>query len=299
MSSRMILRGATRRFGDIRALDGLDLTLHAGEWVGLVGPNGAGKTTLLRALCGLERLDAGEIAMDAAPLRRRLPAVDRRRIAIVPQDIALYGRLTARENLTFFGKLNGLRRSTLEDRVAWALAWTGLEERADDQVRMLSGGMRRCLNIGCSVLHRPGVLLLDEPTVGVDVAGRARIGRMLRSLRDGGTTLLQSSHQLRELQAAADRALVMHNGRIHTSLSAADRSERAVRLTLDRDPNGLDFGEGFRRDGRVVAGPLDNVSRDLPVLLQRIDAAGVGVEEVRVEPPQLEDVLARLTRSPA
>ncbi|NJL27997.1 MAG: ABC transporter ATP-binding protein [Thermoanaerobaculia bacterium] len=166
---------AARRYGEVAALCGVDLQLERGEWLGLLGPNGAGKTTLVRAIAGRVRLDRGEIALFG------------QRLGVVPQEIALYPALTARENLVTFGSLHGLGRRELTLRIAWALAWTGLAERADEPVRGFSGGMKRRLNIAASVLHRPDVLLLDEPTVGVDPQSRERIWQMLAELRRGGT----------------------------------------------------------------------------------------------------------------
>jgi ABC-2 type transport system ATP-binding protein len=299
VAARLSLRRGRRRLGGVQALEDLTFTLQPGEWVGVVGPNGAGKTTLLRVLCGLERLDEGEVALGDGPGRRRLGARDRRRIGVVPQDVALYPLLTARENLRLFGRLNGLRGRPLDERVDWALAWTGLEDRRDARVRTLSGGMKRCLNIACSVLHRPDVLLLDEPTVGVDLQGLERITAMLRSLRDAGTSLLQSSHQLRQVQSTCDRTVVMYRGRLLASLRAngADvvGGGRTVRVTLDRDANGLALGAGFTVRGRRIEGSLGDVARQLPALLRSIEGQGHAVDTIRVEPPQLEDLLHRLT----
>ncbi len=296
------VQGARRHFGATHALEHVSFELQPGEWVGLVGSNGAGKTTLIRAVAGLETLDAGAIEFPAggeggAP-----------HVGVVPQEIALYPLLTPRENLQIFGRLNGLKGATLRERVDWALAFTGLEDRADDRVGEFSGGMKRRLNIACSVLHRPGVVLLDEPTVGVDPPGRERIWRMLRSLCAEGAALIQSTHQLDEVQAVCDRILLMNAGRLVASVRAegfahgALGGARRLRLVLDRELDGqCDLGPGCRVEGRVVEGMMEDVSRELPALLARLAQCEVGVQDVRVESPRLEDVFAELTgwRRPA
>jgi len=186
----------------VKALDGVSLELREGELLGLLGPNGAGKTTLVRAIAGRVRLDAGTITIDSGAL------------GVVPQEIALYPALTARENLEAFGELNGLRGPTLRERVGWALEWTALAERTKDPVRTFSGGMRRRLNIACGILHRPRVILLDEPTVGVDPQSRERIHDMLDALRADGHTLLLTTHQLDEAEARCSRIVIVDHGRV-------------------------------------------------------------------------------------
>ena len=296
MAPSLQVHDAKRSFGRSRALEHVTFELERGEWVGLVGSNGAGKTTLIRAIAGLERLDAGSIEFPDHEPGQPSP------VGVVPQEIALYPLLTPRENLSVFGRLNGLRRKVLRERVAWALAFTGLEDRADDRVGTFSGGMKRRLNIACSVLHRPRVVLLDEPTVGVDPPGRERIWRMLRSLCDDGASLIQSTHQLDEVQAVCDRILLMNAGRLVASVRAEGFGQgglggaRRLRLVLDRElGDACDLGPTCRVEGRVVEGVLDDVSRDLPLLLARLARMGVRVQDVRVESPRLEDVFAELT----
>ena len=177
------VRELTKQFGDVRALDGLSFSLETGEWAALLGPNGAGKTTLMRCVAGLCTPDSGEVE-----LRAQAGAVSG--LGIVPQEIALYPKLSARENLEIFGRINGLWRGELRRQVDWALEWTRLETRADDLVGTFSGGMQRRLNIACGVLHGPELVLLDEPTVGVDPQARGLIWEMLAGLQSRGTTLL-------------------------------------------------------------------------------------------------------------
>ena len=166
------ITSARKRFGDVAALDGATLSLREGELLALLGPNGAGKTTLIRAIAGRVALDEGEIRLFGKPIegRRTSPG-----LGIVPQELAVYPLLSARENLEAFGRLQGLSRSDLAGRVKWALTVAALDDRMHEPVKQSSGGMKRRLNIACGVLHRPRVVLLDEPTVGVDPQSRERI----------------------------------------------------------------------------------------------------------------------------
>jgi ABC-type Na+ transport system ATPase subunit NatA len=178
----------------------VSLSLGEGELLGLLGPNGAGKTTLIRAIAGRVRLDGGTISLYGHTLEPERPRPD---LGVVPQENALYPLLTARENLETFGQLNGLDGKRLRERVAWALEWSGLAERARSPVRTFSGGMKRRLNLACGVLHEPKLVLLDEPTVGVDPQSRESIYDMLGALRARGTSLLLTTHYLEERKPAA------------------------------------------------------------------------------------------------
>ncbi|MEE4184316.1 MAG: ABC transporter ATP-binding protein, partial [Gammaproteobacteria bacterium] len=190
------LAGARCTLGQRQALDGVDLSVNAGELVALLGPNGAGKTTLLRACSGRIRLSAG-----TARVAGRNPATDpaaRRALGIVPQNIALYPQLAAQDNLSVFAQLAGLRGAARRAAVARALQRAGLQARAGELVKNLSGGMQRRLNIVAGALHEPRLLLLDEPTVGVDPAARESIHALLEKLRADGMGLLLTTHDLEQ-----------------------------------------------------------------------------------------------------
>jgi len=194
----LAVSGARKKFGDVTALDGATFALREGELLALLGPNGAGKTTLIRAISGRVQLDAGEITLFGRVLTGRKTPPE---LGIVPQEIAVYPALTARENLRAFGRLQGVAARDLKDRVAWALEVTTLADRADEPIKSFSGGMKRRLNIGCGVVHRPRIVLLDEPTVGVDPQSRERIYDMLAELQRGGVSLLLTTHHLEEAEA--------------------------------------------------------------------------------------------------
>ena len=290
---------ARRRFGAVEALRGVSLGLAPGEWVALLGPNGAGKTTLVRAIAGRVRLDGGAIALFGQPLPVGARG-GRAALGVVPQEIALYPLLTARENLQVFGRLQGVRGRTLAERMDWALQWTGLADRARAPVRTFSGGMKRRLNLACAVLHAPRVLLLDEPTVGVDPQSRARIHDMLETLRQEGTALLLTTHQLEEAEARCDRIVIVDHGRVIADGTLAELvartvgARRRVTLAVDHPPQapiaGLSNGSGA-----VLHGELDDVARELPGLLERVSRAGCQVRDLDVRAPSLQSVFLHLT----
>ena len=292
------VRSAGKRFGRVEALAGLSLVLGRREWVGLLGPNGAGKSTLMAAIAGLLPLDSGSIDLFGRRADRRSAS---RLIGLVPQEIALYPLLTTVENLRVFGRLNGVVARELGERVDWALEWTGLERRADTPAGELSGGMQRRLNIACGVLHRPSLVLLDEPTVGVDPQGRRRIWRMLEELRTDGASLVQSTHELHEIETLCDRMLIMDHGRVLAQGTVTELVERtlgdraSLRLTLDRPAAGLLSSNGLLVSGATVSGALADVADELPAVLARIRDAGLDVRDVQVTRPNLAAVFSHLT----
>jgi ABC-2 type transport system ATP-binding protein len=292
------VRGACKRFGDAVALDGVDLDVQRGEWVGLLGPNGAGKTTLVRAIAGRVRLDAGRITLAGKPSDRTALG---RRVGLVPQNDALYPFLTARENLEVFGRLYGLDGAELRDRVAWALGWTGLAERADVRTGGFSGGMKRRLNLACAVLHRPDLVLLDEPTTGVDPQSRERIFAMLAELRLAGTALLHTTHQLGEAQGVCERVVIIDHGRVvaagapHELVEQTLGHAQEVVVTLDRPPVPASLPPGVNAEGRMLRASMKDLTVGLATLLGRLHEAGYGVDDVRVVRPDLQAVFLHLT----
>lgn len=289
---------ARKAFGATQALAGVSLELREGELLGLLGPNGAGKTTLVRALAGRVRLDGGTVELYG---RRLSPADARDGLGVVPQELALYPLLTARENLEVFGGFNGLRGAALRERVAWALEWTGLAERAREPVRRFSGGMRRRLNIACGVLHRPRVILLDEPTVGVDPQSRERIYEMLGRLRAEGVSLLLTTHQLEEAEVRCERIVVLDRGRVIAAGTLAELvrdtigAQRTVTLRLDRAAGVALAGLTDEGGGTRWHGPVRDVDADVAALLERVRAAGARVEDLEVRRPTLQAVFLHLT----
>jgi linearmycin/streptolysin S transport system ATP-binding protein len=303
----LTVHNVRKSFGAVVALDGASFELGQGELLALLGPNGAGKTTLIRAIAGRVRLDGGEIRMlDRVLDGGRTPP----ELGIVPQEIALYPLLTARENLQTFGSLHGLSRAQLSKQVDWALEQTGLADRANESVQQFSGGMRRRLNIACGIVHGPRIVLLDEPTVGVDPQSRDRIYDTLAELSQSGVSLLLTTHHLEEAEARCSRTVIIDRGKViaaGTLPELVDRTVgryRLVTLRLDAPWRGDAAGPGASGDSALTADAEDprllrtrlrDVAVELPPLLERIRIAGRSVDDVEVRGPSLQAVFIHLT----
>ncbi|GAB5402469.1 MAG: ABC transporter ATP-binding protein [Aureliella sp.] len=278
-------------YAHVQALAGLSLDLREGELMGLLGPNGAGKSSLVRCIGGRQPLSSGRIHFDEG----------RDAIGIVPQEIALYQDLTVTQNLKAFGRLHGVRGLQLRDQIKAAIEWSGLYEKRRSKVAALSGGMQRRLNIACSVLHRPSLLLLDEPTVGVDPQSRERIYEMLEELLDGGTSILLTTHHLDEAQHRCDRIAIIDKGQIVdcgtfedlVDRTVGDRQQVFVRFSQPARevPAPLQLGDG----GFEAWGTIGDVTRELPRLLGRINMQKAQVDSVSLVKPTLHSVFLHLT----
>jgi len=209
----LTLTSVTKRYGALVALDGVSLEIARGEFFGLLGPNGAGKSTLMSLVAGLRPPDAGTLTLDGAPLSARR-ADTRRGLGLVPQNLALYPKLNADQNLRIFGELYGLRGADLRGRIDEALAAVGLSDRRHDPVKNYSGGMQRRLNLVAALLHRPKLLLCDEPTVGVDPQSRNAIFEFLQARNREGLTIIYSTHYMEEATRLCSRIGVIEHGRI-------------------------------------------------------------------------------------
>lgn len=294
----VVARGLGLRYRDAPVLDGVDLTLFTGETVALLGPNGAGKTTLMRLLAGRLSPQGGSLRVAGGePARAR--AV-RRRIGWVPQEIALYPRLTVRENLDVFARLAGLRRGERGEAVARVLARAALGDVADSPVGVLSGGYQRRANIAAALLAEPDLILLDEPTQGIDRVARAAIHGLLDRLRARGAALLIATHDFAEAERLADRVAVLRAGRIGLEgrlpdLLAALRTgppEHEVALSDAASPAAAAAlrAAGFHPVGALTWRASDAVAegRDGAALLAFLRQKGVPVREIRVREPGLE-----------
>ncbi len=283
---------AFKTYGGVKALQGVDFSLNRGEWLALLGPNGAGKSTLVRSLAGRVRLDAGRLTL----LGRELVADSfegREKLGIVPQEIALYDTLTARENLVAFGRFHGVSGKLLDERITWALKWIALEDRANMRVKGFSGGMKRRLNIAAAVLHRPEVILLDEPTVGVDPQSRQRIWDMLEELRREGASLVLTTHQLDEAQTVCDRIVIVDHGKVIADGTLGELIERTVgkqRMVIAK------LGPGA---GGIEAQELRRTMIDLPAelpdFLRELERMGRELLDLHIQVPNLQAVFLHLT----
>jgi ABC-2 type transport system ATP-binding protein len=207
------IRGVRKSFGSTVAVDDVSFTVERGQLVGLLGPNGAGKTTTVSMIAGLAEPDRGDVLIDGRALGDDTDPA-KRRLGLVPQELALYDELTARDNLRFFGALYHLTGRALDGAIASALDLVGLTERARDRVKTFSGGMKRRLNLAASLLHDPDLVLLDEPTVGVDPQSRNAIFDNLERLKRRGKALLYTTHYMEEAERLADRIVVIDHGTV-------------------------------------------------------------------------------------
>lgn len=267
-----------KAFGRTTAVDGLSLEIPPGRVTGLLGPNGAGKTTTIGMAVGLIRPDSGSVELEGfgPPTDPRVRA----KIGVAPQALAVYDELSATENLAVFGRMYGLGRAAAKRRAGEVLAMVGLTDRAGDRVKTYSGGMKRRLNFAAALVHDPPMVMLDEPTAGVDPQSRTAILDLVRTLRDDGRTVLYTTHYMEEAQRLCDRVAIVDRGRL---------------LALDT-VDGLIAAHGGKTVVSVhTASGEDRVETDDPVgeLSRRI--GGAGVTGVRVERPDLETVFLRLT----
>jgi ABC-2 type transport system ATP-binding protein len=295
-----------RRYGQRLAVDGVGFRVDPGETYGLLGPNGAGKTTTISMICGLLRRDGGEVTVAGSSLDRD-PGTVKAAIGYVPQDIALYPDLSGAENLRFWGRMQGLSGRELAARVDAVLELVGLAERARDKVADYSGGMQRRLNIGAGLLHRPRLLVLDEPTVGVDPQSRNAILENVEALEGEGVAVLYTTHYMEEAERLCDRVGIIDQGRLiaegtRRELVAKVGQRDRIELAASGDLIGL--AAGCKRvlgvdEATVVPGGLHLVAREgrrlLPRLLELAETAGVEVTSVEVVEPDLEAVFLHLT----
>ena len=224
----LAVRDLRKSYGRVVAVDGASFSVEPGQLVGLLGPNGAGKSTTVAMIAGLVTPDSGAVTIGGKPLGGDTDP-QKRLIGLVPQDLALYEELPAAANLRLFGSLYGLTGRALEDAIGSALLLVGLAERAGDRVKTFSGGMKRRLNLAAGLLHDPQILLLDEPTVGVDPQSRNAIFENLEYLKSLGKALLYTTHYMEEAERLADRIVVMDHGRVLADDTLAGLRERAGR----------------------------------------------------------------------
>jgi ABC-2 type transport system ATP-binding protein len=298
------VRDLHKRYGDTVALERVSFQVAEGEMFGLLGPNGAGKTTTLSILSGLMEPTSGEAWLMGQKLQlsnRNL----RRQIGIVPQELALYGELTARENLLFFGELYGMTGSELEQRVQDILAAVGLADRADKRVETFSGGMKRRLNLGAALVHQPRLLLLDEPTTGVDPQSRNHIFEEIRRLNRAGVTILYTSHYMEEVQALCPRIGIIDHGRLiacDTLPSLLRQLAGLIRVRVPRTTPAL--REGMKQLPQVRLTECDDGTLELECpdvkatllrLVSLLNELQLELTSLETEEPNLERVFLHLT----
>ena len=300
------VKALKKSYGREVAVDGVNLRVGRGETVGLLGPNGAGKTTTVSIIAGLLRPDSGEVLIEGRPLRGDTDPI-KRKIGLVPQDMALYDELSALDNLTFFAALYGLDGARARRVIAEVLDLVGLADRAKDKVRTFSGGMKRRLNLGAALLHDPQILLLDEPTVGVDPQSRHAIFDNLQALKQRGKALVYTTHYMEEAERLCDRIIIIDRGKViaDDTLQGLHRMLPVTNVLAIE----LDNPSGFRaeqlltlpevesaevREGVLRMG-VHNLAAGAPAILQWLAEHGHTYQHVASERPDLETVFLTLT----
>ncbi len=298
--------GLRKRFGELLAVDGINLEIAPGESYGLLGPNGAGKTTTISMICGLLASDGGTVEVAGKPMTITSVAA-KAELGYVPQDLAIYPDMTGRENLRFFARLYGIRGRAAAARIATVLELVGLAERADDMVKDYSGGMQRRLNVGLGLLHEPRMLILDEPTVGVDPQSRNAILDSIEQLGQAGIGVLYTTHYMEEAERFCDRIGIIDHGKLiaegtHRELIAlvggGDRVLLSASGDLQRAAEAVRELSGVL-DVHHTDGGLELVVEDagklLPALLERTARAGTSLTAVEARRSNLETVFLHLT----
>jgi ABC-2 type transport system ATP-binding protein len=294
-----------KKYGDVEALKGVSFRVRAGEIYGLLGPNGAGKSTTIGILCGLVRPDAGQATLNGIDISRK-PIEARRVLGVVPQEVALYTELSARENLAFFGRLYGLGGAGLSAAIDRVLARVNLADRAKEPIEGFSGGMLRRLNIAAGLLHDPKVVLMDEPTVGLDPQTRASILDLVRSIAANGASVVYTTHYLDEAERLCDRIGIIDHGSIlaegtlqELRQSAGAREIIALRglFTVDavtREMTAHPAYELIKVSDSELLLTVQHAEQQLAGLLAIAATLGT-VREVAIRQPSLESLFIKLT----
>jgi len=304
------VEGLVKQYGDFVAVDNASFNADAGSVFGLLGPNGAGKSTAIKCISGLLAPTAGRIAVSGHDIVKDGKAA-RQSLGVVPQELALYEDLPAVDNLRYWGKAYGLRGKALEDRVADVLGYIGLADRAKDLPKEFSGGMQRRLNFGCGIVHKPKLLLLDEPTVGIDPQSRAKLFDLVEAERDAGACVLYTTHYMEEAERLCDSLAILDHGKIiakgtvaelKSQLGARDALQLSGSFPVDTTKaaiaslmSSITDLEILSQDEATLMLTLSQASHHLPSIFSALSGAGGSVSETSLRSPNLETLFLLLT----
>ncbi len=304
----LVVEKLIKQYGDFTAVDNVSFAASKGTVFGLLGPNGAGKSTTINCVSGLLSPTSGHISVAGADIVKDGKKA-KRSLGVVPQELALYEDLPAIENLNYWGKAYGLRGSALGSRVQEVLDHIGLADRARDLPKTFSGGMKRRLNFGCGIVHKPSVLLLDEPTVGVDPQSRQRLFEMVETERDAGACVLYTTHYMEEAERLCDSLAIIDHGQIIAQGTVDElKAKLGARdvLQLNGDFPGTEIGvslagrgigdlELISQEDGVLTLTMSSASQHLPIIFETITSAGGTVSETSLRSPNLETLFLLLT----
>ncbi len=300
------VKNLVKRYGDLLAVDNVSMSIQEGEIFGLLGPNGAGKTTTISTLTGLTKADSGKLLIFDKDMEHYEMDI-KRNIGIVPQDIAVYEDLMTYENLDYFGRLYGLRGRELKVRIDEALDFTGLSEKKKEYPKKFSGGMKRRLNIACAIIHHPKLIIMDEPTVGIDPQSRNHILQSIKELNKMGSTIVYTSHYMEEVEEICSRIVIMDHGRV---IAKGSKDELKALVTVDErvsiELSSVNFTimdnikklQGVKDCsliGNVILVISQKRSNNLGRIIDCISDAGLEILSMNVEKPTLESVFLTLT----
>ncbi|WP_105615346.1 ABC transporter ATP-binding protein [Vallitalea okinawensis] len=296
----------TKKYGNTIAVDHMNLEIRRGDIFGLLGPNGAGKSTTINMICGLLKMDQGNIHIDGINIKDN-PLEAKKYLGLVPQEIAFYDTLTAYENIAFFGKLSGLKGTLLKERTNEALEFVGLTEKARNYPKEFSGGMKRRLNIACSIVHHPKIIIMDEPTVGIDPQSRNNILESVKKLNQMGSTIVYTSHYMEEVENLCNQIAIMDHGRVIANGS----KEELRKIVNDNEKiiiDCLNLNYNLVEDLKKLHGikSVDTKDHLLEIIAQNVQSVlqdvffiisknNVQIREIQLTTPDLETVFLSLT----
>ena len=287
------------------ALNGISFSIREGEFYGLLGPNGAGKTTTISIISTILDPDSGTVMIDGAPLNKNRTS-SKRLIGVVPQEIALYEKLTAVENLHFWGSLYGIDKKTLDTRIEETLHLLGLHDRRNDKISTYSGGMKRRINIASALLHRPKILFMDEPTVGIDPQSRNLIFEVIEKLHRDGMTIVYTTHYMEEAERFCDRIGIIDKGEIVAQgtlqeLRDTSKMKESIVFRFENFSSEKEqllrekLQDEFAADGDKITFAVTDVQRDLPRLVTQCSSLGLAISHIDIQKVNLETIFLKLT----
>lgn len=293
-----------KSFNKLVAVNGVSLQVKEGEILGLLGPNGAGKSTFINAILGLTKVDEGTIEIFDSKISRAA----KKKIGFVPQEIAICYELNAYDNVVFFGKLYGLRGAKLKEAVKKSLEFTGLWDRRKENPKKFSGGMQRRLNIACAIVHEPELLIMDEPTVGVDPQSRNNILETIKKLNENGTTVIYTSHYMEEIEEICTKVAIVDLGKLiaegtSESIKNSILTERLTKFEVEdngkceniiKDIEGV-ISCSFNENGNTLLVKSQKNIDNLPIMIEKLVKGGVKIISVNIEQPTLEAAFLSLT----